>query len=232
MTQNTLRTGLLALMLLLFGGVLESAHAQRVPPGSYLQSCRDVRTPNGRDLVAVCQTARGDSRPSRLEDFNSCRGDISNQNGQLFCERRGGGGGGWGPGPGPGPRPGAGPVPGSGNGPQGSYRQSCGNIDRRGNVLNAVCLNRAGRWVPSRLDMFACAPNGDIRNNNGQLACQPIPPPRGSYLQTCRNARVAGMWLAADCQNMNGNWRDARLNLATCRTPPNIVNFNGTLVCR
>ena len=231
MKQNTLCMGLLALMLLLFGGVLDSAHAQRMPPGSYLQSCRDVRIVHGRDLAANCKTSRGDLRSSQLADFNSCRGDISNQNGQLFCERRGGGGGGgWAPGPGQ--RPGAGPVPGSGNGPQGSYRQSCGNIDRRGNVLNAMCRDRGGRWVQSRLDLLACAPNGDIRNNNGQLACPPIPPPPGSYLQTCRNARVAGMWLAADCRTMNGGWRDARLNLATCRVPPNIINANGQLVCR
>ncbi len=170
--------GLLTLLVILFAGAAEPAQAQPVPPGSYLSTCRDVRVRHhGRDLQAMCPTRRGFFNPTTLSDFNSCRGDISNQDGNLWCERRRGpppGGPGFGPGPGPGP----GPRPGPGPGPQSG----------------------------------------------------PIPP--GPYLQTCRNVRVIGLWLGADCRDMNGRWRDARLNLQTCGPRSNIVNFNGALVCR
>ncbi|MGE4371290.1 MAG: CVNH domain-containing protein [Xanthobacter sp.] len=220
-----IRAGLLVLAVILWGGAHSSAHAQRIPPGSYLQTCRDVQMRGWNNLEARCETGRrGQFRFSQLNDVDRCRGDISNRNGQLWCERRGR------PGPGPGPNPG--PRPGTGNGPQGSYRQSCGQINQVGNVLRATCRDQRGRWVESRLDMLACAPRSDISNRNGQLSCPPIPPPPGPYRQSCRNIRVAGLWLAAECQNMNGRWREARLNLATCHAPFNIMNFNGALMCR
>ncbi|MFG1391712.1 CVNH domain-containing protein [Xanthobacter agilis] len=212
--------GLLAL-LILFSGAFEPAQAQPAPPGSYLNTCRDVRVRNGRDLQALCETTRrGVFNATRLNNFFECRGDIANMDGRLWCERR--------PGPPPPPPPGPGP----GNGPPGSYRATCGQIDQRGNTLNAVCRTRNGDWRPTRLDLFGCAPGGDIANDNGNLVCPPRPVPPGSYLQTCRNVRVAGFWLAADCRDMNGRWLDARLNLATCSPRPNVVNFNGTLICR
>lgn len=214
--------GLLALLVLL-AGAWTPAQAQPAPPGSYLATCRDVSVRNGRDLSALCETTRrGVFNATRLANFYDCRGDIANVDGRLWCERR----------PGPPPGPGPGPRPGTGNGPPGSYRMTCGQIDQRGNTLSAVCQTRNGDWRPTQLDLFACAPGGDISNENGRLDCRGRPVPPGSYLETCRNARVAGFWLAADCRDMNGNWRDARLNLATCSPRPNIVNFNGALVCR
>ncbi|MGQ3676070.1 CVNH domain-containing protein [Xanthobacter sp. TB0139] len=311
MRHFLIRAGLLALAVILWGSVNSPAHAQRVPPGSYLQTCRDVQMRGWNNLEARCETARpGQFRFSQLNDVDRCRSDIANRNGQLWCERGGRPGPGpgphpgprpdprpgtgngpqgsyrqtcgqinqnrnilratcrdqrgrwvdsrldmrncaprsdianrngqlWcerggrpGPGPGPHPGPGPGPRPGTGNGPQGSYRQSCGQINQVGNILRATCRDQRGRWVDSRLDILACAPRSDISNRNGQLFCPPIPPPPGPYRQTCRNIRVAGAWLAAECQNMNGRWREARLNLATCHPPLTIVNFNGTLVCR
>lgn len=124
------------------------------------------------------------------------------------------------------------PQPGMGNGPPGSYRASCTRIDERGGNLTAFCRTRNGEWVPAQLNLFGCQRSGEIYNDNGRLVCQPHQLPRGSYLQTCRNARVAGAWLAADCRDMSGRWRDARLNLLECGPNPNVVNFNGALVCR
>jgi Beta/Gamma crystallin len=72
------------------------AHAQqRVPDGSYLNSCNnasvrpDDRGP-GMVLVARCRNGRGDQARTSLP--LPCRGDIANFNGQLVCQGRNGGG--------------------------------------------------------------------------------------------------------------------------------------------
>ena len=65
------------------------AQAQdRRPEGSYLRTCRDVRTDRGT-LFARCEDRRGRYHRTRLEDYRRCRGDIENDNGQLRCRRGG-----------------------------------------------------------------------------------------------------------------------------------------------
>lgn len=213
--------GLLFALGWLFGGV-SVASAQPVPPGSYLRSCQNVQV-RGPNLAATCATRNGQWVGTRLNDFPSCRGDISNQNGQLWCERR----------PGPGPMPG--PVPGQGFGPPGSYRQSCGNIDFRNGVLAAQCRTRSGNWQTTRLNTATCQPGTDISNQNGTLVCprrQPLQPPPGSYLATCRNVTLGGAgMLRAQCQMVNGRWLPAELNTNFCRPGRDIANRNGQLVC-
>ncbi|MFG1296209.1 MULTISPECIES: CVNH domain-containing protein [Xanthobacter] len=213
--------GLLALLVLLLAGASAPAQAQPAPPGTYQRTCRDVRVHRGSDLTALCETARrGVFTATRLDDFFTCRGDIANVDGHLWCER----------GRGPGPRPL--PPPGTGNGPPGSYRASCTMIDQRGMMLAATCRTRSGEWRPTEMNMLGCIPGTDISNDNGNLRCRRQPVPPGSYLQTCRDAVAAGPWLAASCRNMNGGWQNTRLNVATCGPRPNIVNFNGNLICR
>jgi len=72
----------------------------------------------------------------------------------------------------------------------------------------------------------------------GASQCVPPPPPAGggygvppgSYLSTCRNARIGGRGnLRAECRDRYGRWVSAFLALP-CRG--DIVNRNGSLVCR
>ncbi|HQN51394.1 MAG TPA: CVNH domain-containing protein, partial [Phenylobacterium sp.] len=62
------------------------------PPGSYWQSCRNVRTERvngGALLSAECRDMRGAWRGSTLR-FSDCRGEIENRDGQLTCYMGGG----------------------------------------------------------------------------------------------------------------------------------------------
>lgn len=226
------RNGGWALLLTLLGffwlDAMATAQAQPAPPGSYRRSCRDVQVRHGRDLTALCQTSRPDVFiAARLDNFYQCVSDIANVDGRLWCERQPGP-----PPPPPGPGPGPLPPPGTGNGPPGSYRASCTRIDQRGVALAAICRTRDGNWQPTELNMVGCVPGGDISNINGNLNCRRQPLPPGSYLQSCRNAVAAGPWLAASCRDMNGRWRDTRLNMSACGPRPNISNLNGNLICR
>lgn len=84
------------------------AQAQGVPPGSYLQTCSDVRIYGDR-LSAVCRRPDGGFSRTGLRDPQRCVSDIANINGQLRCQYAGG------PGPGPGYR----------EGPGGEFRERC-----------------------------------------------------------------------------------------------------------
>ena len=169
------------------------ATAQNIPSGSYTASCTNVRM-RGNELMARCTNANGTSVRSQL-DVSNCRGDISNNNGQLTCAntgRRGWhrdngyGNGGYNNGNGYGNRGYNGNYNGNGdryrrgtdywNGgsyriPGGSYQQSCTNARiRSGNVLTATCTSANGNQVNTSLQLGSCR-GYDILNNNGQLAC-------------------------------------------------------------
>ena len=60
----------------------------QVPGGSYLESCGNLRG-SGDRLIANCRREDGSWRQTVLYDVGSCRGDISNQNGRLACNRGG-----------------------------------------------------------------------------------------------------------------------------------------------
>jgi hypothetical protein len=74
-------TGLLSAAAL--AGFAVSAAAQAPPPGSYRESCRDIRM-QGPTLTALCRTMRGGEQLTAL-DVAHCVGDIGNNNGQLQC---------------------------------------------------------------------------------------------------------------------------------------------------
>ena len=65
-------------------GLSSSAYAQAPPPGSYQQSCRDIRM-QGSTLSAVCRRANGRGDQLTALDVRHCAGDIGNNNGQLAC---------------------------------------------------------------------------------------------------------------------------------------------------
>jgi hypothetical protein len=127
--------GLFAVVAL--AGLSLSAYAQAVPPGSYQQSCRNIRM-QGSTLSAVCRRANGRGDQPTALNVTHCAGDIGNNNGQLTCNGgqpaaapapppRQGGAPGY-PGPGYPPQPG---YPGPGYGPpprygeEGAYRERC-----------------------------------------------------------------------------------------------------------
>ena len=65
-------------------GVAGSAYAQAPPPGSYQQSCREIRM-QGTTLTAVCRRAKGRGEQPTALNVTHCAGDIGNNNGQLQC---------------------------------------------------------------------------------------------------------------------------------------------------
>jgi hypothetical protein len=93
-------------------GLSVSAYAQAPPPGSYTQTCWDIRM-QGTTLTAVCRRAGGRGEQLTALNVARCVGDIGNNNGQLQCN----GGQPAAPTPTP-PRQGAAPVyPGPGYSP-------------------------------------------------------------------------------------------------------------------
>ena len=59
---------------------------RELPAGSYTQSCDGIRI-DGDDLNAHCQTRDGGSRRRKLDDFQKCKSDIINDDGNLHCEQ-------------------------------------------------------------------------------------------------------------------------------------------------
>jgi len=175
----------IALLGLAFAGT--AASAQQIPGGSYQQTCRDIRA-NGNTLSAECMDANRNWRRSELRDYNRCRGEIQNINGNLQCT-----GGNAGNGNGPGYGQGRDHDGDRDHGrydrdrdhdndrdwdwdrdhrnriPRGSYVQTCQNIQVAGNQLRASCQKKNGHWHNTSLSNFwGCR---DIENDNGKLRC-------------------------------------------------------------
>ncbi len=69
-----------------FHGILTCQKSGNVPQGSYLQSCMHPSL-SGTTLTAICETTSDTSKFSTLNDFDRCTGDISNNNGNLTCQK-------------------------------------------------------------------------------------------------------------------------------------------------
>jgi hypothetical protein len=77
------------LILGLFAGVIlavafSSAYAQGAPPGSYRESCREIRM-HGPTLTALCRRANGRGEQLTALNVGHCAGDIGNSDGNLVC---------------------------------------------------------------------------------------------------------------------------------------------------
>jgi hypothetical protein len=169
--------GMVALTMALFGSGT-TCHAQRVPSGSYQQTCQDIGV-RGSTLYAKCKDVRGEWRSTELSDFQRCSSEIQNENGNLTCNNSNGGNGyardgrdrdgdrDGHHGNGQSGRNGYGP-----NGaPNGSYVQTCQNVNMNGNTLQASCQKKNGKLKNTSLsNVNQC--NGDIANDNGKLRCQ------------------------------------------------------------
>lgn len=137
------------------GGGYYPGGGWNLPGGSWRQSCR-YGVMRGSYLSAQC-TDRDGRWTSSSVDVRGCRGDISNEDGRLYC----GGGGGWGGGNG-----------GWGGGyPGGSWRDSCRNVDLRGDRLSAQCRTTGGYWSGTSLNLRSCRSNR-AANRDGQLVCE------------------------------------------------------------
>ena len=119
--------------------------------------------------------------------------------------------------------------------PNGSYRQSCNNIQVRDASsskarLSADCRNSRGRYRSSSLRYKQC--RADIANIDGQLACWrgSRRPPGGSWAQSCRNGHVESGILRADCRRRDGNWWKASIRLNRCPRD-RFANIDGQLRC-
>jgi hypothetical protein len=121
----------------------------------YTRTCKDIKS-HGDDLEARCKTRNGDWNKTSLDDFKKCRGQIINDDGNLRCVAAGAyvGPGGYSP------------V----NGPNGSYVQSCKEIQAKGDDLHARCQTSDGGWHNTKLDDYNKC-HGDIVNDNGDLRC-------------------------------------------------------------
>src|SRR5947209_16698047 len=207
------------LLAMLLGIGKSSASALDNPRGSYQSSCKNIKV-RGDVLYARCKNTNNHWVDSSLNDYGRCGGDISNTNGQLSCGGQGGS---------------------YGSVPPGNYTQTCRDISVRGNSLRARCQTGNGDWVDTYLDSYNRCRNG-ISNVNGQLRCNGggdgdrdgdrdrYRGPRGSYQQTCRDIRVQGDRLEAECDTGNGNWRRSSLDhFDDCSGE--IVNDNGQLEC-
>ncbi|MCE9521649.1 MAG: hypothetical protein K8S25_04365 [Alphaproteobacteria bacterium] len=203
------------------------AYADVIPRGSYQQSCSDFYT-DGTTLSATCRKRYGESNYTTLRDYNDCRGDIANVDGRLKCvedwdddqndDDDNDHDGGW--------------------TPRGSYRDTCRRIDVDGRTLQAECEDRNGRWRYTELNNFRSC-RGDIYNQNGILGCRRDDDdddnhggyglPGGNWRMSCRNSRVYGRVLYAQCRDAFGRWQESSLDLRQCSG--DVSNWRGRLVC-
>jgi len=176
------------------------------PSGSYKNSCKDIRV-DGKELKAKCEKRNGSWNNTKL-NYKNCKGDITNNNGELSCN--GGGGG--------------------SKIPKGSYRDSCKNSYVEGRTLYSNCKKNNGGWNKSSMNYKNC--NKDIKNDNGKLTCgggNNSNFPKGSYKKSCKNLYKEGNLLEADCKNDNGKWKHSSIKYKNCNN--GIQNDNGRLRC-
>lgn len=115
-----------------------------VPRGSYKKSCKNYYT-EGNRLYAKCEKKNGGWKSSSI-NYKNCNKDIWNDNGNLTCGNKN-----------------------TGKLPPGSYKQSCKNIYVEGNVLEAECLNRNGKYSHTSINYKKC--NKGVYNDKGRLRC-------------------------------------------------------------
>jgi CVNH domain len=114
--------------------------------------------------------------------------------------------------------------------PAGSYRQSCNACTANGGNLSAVCRTINSQDNRTTLDGYQACRSGII-NIDGYLTCNKGdgPLPAGTYPASCRDLNVEKNTLYGNCRNVNGDWKQASLDLGHCNYP--IYNSDGVLAC-
>src|ERR1700694_2890599 len=116
--RYSIMLGVIAVTLFFSPGK-SSAAAMDNPPGSYRQSCKNIKM-RGDTLVARCKDYDNHWVDSTLDDVDRGGGDIANNGGRLTCDRNAGA-------------------------PGGDYAQTCRDISVRYNTLRARCPGRKWR---------------------------------------------------------------------------------------
>lgn len=180
-----------------------------LPQGSWRGTCRDAYM-EGSILYAQCSQRDGDWKRASL-DLRRCYGaPVVNANGRLECSQQAA----------------------SGALPPGPWRQSCRDGQVRGDVLYAVCRQDHGDWKRAKVYLPECV-GRPISNDNGRLVCQLRAEgnlPAGSWRQSCRDGYLRGRVLYAVCRQRDGDWKNASLDMRSCRLWA-AVNANGRLLC-
>jgi hypothetical protein len=146
---------LILLTALLWHPRASAQYGQGVPSGSYVQTCRDIRTV-GNTLEAVCDTGDGGWNRTALRNVDRCTSGIENIYGNLQCTKAGYGYG---------YRQYNSPSV-----PEGEYMETCSDVHTIGSTLVANCQRRDGSWRRSTLSYFdECS--SSIDNINGRLVC-------------------------------------------------------------
>jgi hypothetical protein len=220
------------LLFLTFAAVAWSTHAAaQMPPGSYAQSCRDIRF-DGYTLSAVCNAMQGAPQRTAIR-VDNCPGPIANSNGQLVCERGGGQRG---------ERYGRGEPP-YGGGP-GQYDR--GERPYRGGYEREEPRGAPPYGGPPYRETergYGGPPGGYDRRAPGYgpppgpggppPQARPAAPgggglPPGSWAGSCTNPQLQGATLVASCRDVQGTARQTSIDVRSCKT---IANQNGRLVC-
>lgn len=145
-----------------FGLAIAMANAQSVPPGSYLDSCREARDVAGW-LKATCRDRAGRWVDATMAIAWCPPGnDIVNDNGRLAC-----GAAGMRNAPSPPAVPSMSERP-----PAGSYTATCRDIRMVAGWLKAYCQDSRGRWVDATTAASWCTGGRDIANVDGRLTCR------------------------------------------------------------
>jgi hypothetical protein len=198
----------LAIMVLLGCATGFSAAQEANPQGSYQQTCSDISVKKDT-LYAKCQDTKGKAHPAKLSHYEKCS-DIANKDGKLECA--------------------GGEKPAAPAQPAGSYTDSCKNIQMKGSTLHAVCKSLDGRELPTSLkEANRCAEG--VANINGILNCEAsgvLPP--GSYIATCKDVKLQGSVLSANCNDGKDHWHDTFLRDAN-KCSGDITNHEGKLQC-
>lgn len=187
-----------------------AANAAPIPPGSYQDTCTDIEA-TWSTLTATCERRDGNWNYTTLSNYRNCDGDIANQNGRLKCIDDGDDDD-W--------------------MPRGSYRQTCRKIAVDGDTLMAECQDSLGRWRYTELaDFRSC--RSDIYNRGGILRCyrdsDGYGMPGGNWRDSCRNARLYGSVLYAECRGFFSKWHATSLDLSNCSG--SVSNVRGRLTC-
>jgi CVNH domain-containing protein len=196
----------LSILATLFSQETTPASTQeQLPSGPYQQTCTDISIKNG-NLYAKCQDDKGKLRSARLSHYEKCSAEIANKKGSLECPH------------------------GAASPPAGPYTESCKNAQMKGTTLYAVCKSADGAERPVSLkDANRCSQG--VINLNGILSCavsDVIPP--GSYMGSCKDIRLQGTSLYAECNDGKDRWMKTQLREAQ-KCPGDISNYHGQLRC-
>lgn len=115
-----------------------------VPSGSYKRSCKDYYV-EGKRLYATCEKKNGRWNDSSI-NYKNCNKDIWNDNGVLTCGNKE-----------------------STKLPKGSYKETCKDFYIDGNILEARCLNKNGKYSHTSINYKKC--NKGVWNDSGKLRC-------------------------------------------------------------